>query len=130
VKEISAIIETKPYGPVVQGDFLNCVVLITTKLKPEQLLDRVLDIEKDLGRVRTIKWGPRKIDIDILLYESMVLTKPDLVIPHPELHKREFILRLLTELCPEYIHPVFDKSVKDIWKQYHKDSTILSDRVD
>jgi len=111
----SAIITTEPYGVTDQPDFLNCVLEISTQLSAEELLDFCLQTELELGRVRTIKWGPRTIDIDILLGPD-VIQKDRLTIPHPELHKREFVLCSLVELCPEYLHPIEKITINKIYK--------------
>jgi len=110
----SKIITTSPYGKTDQPDFQNCVIKIKTSLQPEDLLQKCLDIENQLGRVRREKWGPRTIDIDMLLYEDMILYSKLLTLPHPELHKREFVLTSLNELCPDLIHPVLNKKIKNI----------------
>ena len=94
--------------------FLNCVIEITTTLSAQDLLSFCLKTEKKLDRVRTIRWGPRTIDIDIILGEEIILEK-NLHIPHPELHKREFVLRSLVELCPDCIHPVLNKTINELY---------------
>ena len=111
----SSIIETKPYGKIDQPDFLNCVVELQTELTPENLLKKCLDIENRLGRVRKEKWGPRTIDIDLLLYENVVMNTKTLILPHPELHKRKFVLESLNELCPNLMHPIIKKNIKEIY---------------
>lgn len=113
----SKIIESKPWGKIEQPDFLNAVIEIETKLNPEHLLEKCLQIEKDMGRIRSIKYGPRKIDIDILFYEDLVIHTPDLVIPHPEIHKRKFVLKSLIELKPDYQHPVLKKTLQKIYEE-------------
>jgi len=110
----SKVIKTPPYGKTDQPDFLNCVIKVKTRLKPEVFLEKCFDIENQLGRVREEKWGPRTIDIDMLFYEDMIVNSKSLVLPHPELHKREFVLTSLNELCPDLIHPVLKKKIKNI----------------
>ncbi len=102
----SRLIRTKPYGNVEQDDFLNGVLLCETGKSPVEVLDNLLEIEKELGRVRLIRWGPRTIDLDILYYDDVVLENERLVIPHPEIPKRTFVLEPLSEISPEKVHPV------------------------
>ena len=106
VMKTSSYIETEPVGNVVQDDFLNGVICIETLLTPWELLEFIHDTEKAEGRVRTIHWGPRTLDMDILLYDDLVLDTPDLKIPHVEMHKREFVLIPLCEIAPYAYHPV------------------------
>ena len=115
IKKTSSIITTKPYGKIDQPDFLNCVVELNTNILPEELLKKCLNIEDQLGRSRKGKWGPRTIDIDMLFYEDKIMNTKLLVLPHPELHKREFVLISLSELCPDLIHPIINKKIKDIF---------------
>ena len=89
--------------------------MIDTDLLPEELLKKCLDIENQLGRIRKEKWGPRTIDIDLLFYEEKIINSELLVLPHPELHKREFVLTSLNELCPNLVHPILNKKIKDIF---------------
>ena len=117
LKKISSMITTKPYGKTDQPDFLNCVIEINTALLPEELLKKCLDIENQLGRIRNEKWGPRTIDIDLLFYENKIINTELLVLPHPKLHKREFVLTSLNELCPDLVHPILNKKIKDIFME-------------
>lgn len=114
LKSQSTVIETKPMGNINQEDFLNQVVQINTILSPHKLLHYCLSIEESLGRTRDQKWGPRTLDIDILFYDALVLWEQNLMIPHPEVHKRLFMLEPLLELAPEHIHPVFQQSIQAI----------------
>jgi 2-amino-4-hydroxy-6-hydroxymethyldihydropteridine diphosphokinase len=90
--------ETAPLGPVQQGPFLNQMIAIETELSPHELLRELLRIEKEAGRIRTTRWGPRTLDLDIVLFERQTLSDPDLTVPHKELSNRPFWLRELTEL--------------------------------
>ena len=101
----SRVYESPPWGMADQPWFLNQVVEIRTGLPPRALLSRCLDIEARLGRVRTVRWGPRTIDIDILLYGGLEMNAPDLIIPHPRLRRRAFALIPLEELAPGLILP-------------------------
>lgn len=117
VTKRSDIHETEPYGKVEQPDFLNMCVEIDTRMSPLSLLEAVLGIEHSLGRVRTEVWGPRVIDIDILLYEDLELKLEDLSIPHSEMHKRTFVLDPLSEIAGSVIHPGFDLTVNELKKK-------------
>lgn len=102
----SSLYDTEPVGEVEQPNFLNAVAQLDTDLTARQLLWNLLLIERRLGRVRTQRWGPRTIDLDLLLYGDLVLDEPDLQLPHPELSRRSFVLVPLTELDPMLVHPV------------------------
>lgn len=101
IKKISSIYETEPVGYTDQDSFLNAVVEIATDLSPHQLLDFTQDIEKKLQRERTIRWGPRTIDLDILMYNQENIKTERLIIPHPRMFDRAFVLIPLTEIYPE-----------------------------
>ncbi len=101
----SQTITTPPFGPVVQDDFLNQVIIIETALKPEQLLLKLQQIEIELGRERIVKWGPRTIDLDILYFGNQEINTETLIVPHPFIEKRLFVLQSLIELSPNFIHP-------------------------
>jgi 2-amino-4-hydroxy-6-hydroxymethyldihydropteridine diphosphokinase len=100
VVAVSEVRETEPVGPVEQGPFLNGVVQVETTLPPGDLLERLLSVESRLGRVRTERWGPRTIDLDLLLYGSARVDEPGLTVPHPRLHERRFALEPLLDLDP------------------------------
>ena len=110
----SAVIETEPMGSIEQADFLNQVIEIETSLSPHELLEVCADIELQNDRQRDQKWGPRTLDIDILFFGARVIWEPNLMIPHPEVHKRVFMLEPLLELAPDYNHPVFHQTIKAI----------------
>ena len=112
VTNIAPIIETEPVGGPPQGAFLNTVVEIETALSPRQLLFVLQAIERQLGRVPSKeRWAPRPIDLDLLLYNDLVVNEPDLVIPHPRMHERAFVLMPLEQLAPELVHPVLQQSI-------------------
>jgi 2-amino-4-hydroxy-6-hydroxymethyldihydropteridine diphosphokinase len=100
VAAVSEIRETEPVGPVVQGPFLNGAIRIETDLAPRELLERLLAIERSLGRVPRERYGPRTIDLDLLLYGDEVVDEPGLSVPHPRLHERRFALEPLSDLAP------------------------------
>ncbi len=111
---VSSIYETAPWGKTDQPDFLNQVLLINTVFSPEELLKGILSIEEKGGRKRTVKNAPRTIDIDILFYNDLILEKPGLTIPHPRIAIRRFVLEPLNEISPEFIHPVFGKTIREL----------------
>ena len=100
VVAVSELRETEPVGPVAQGPFLNGAVRIETDLDPRELLERLLAIEQRLGRVRSERWGPRTIDLDLLVYGNEAVDGPGLTVPHPRLHERRFALEPLSDLAP------------------------------
>ncbi|MBA2385053.1 MAG: 2-amino-4-hydroxy-6-hydroxymethyldihydropteridine diphosphokinase [Actinobacteria bacterium] len=103
---VSGFYETDPVGMVDQPRFLNAAAFVHTRLSPRDLLDFLLEIERQLGRVRTgERFGPRTIDLDLLLYEDLVIDEPGLTVPHPRLHERRFALEPLAELDPELVVP-------------------------
>ena len=110
----SHVYETPPWGYEDQPSFLNMVIKAETELEPEQLLQYLKELETELGREQSFHWGPRLIDLDILFYDDLVLDSPPLIIPHPRLHERAFVLVPLMDLAPELIHPVFKKSVREL----------------
>ena len=105
VVAVSGLRETEPVGPVEQGPFLNGAVQVSTDLPPQQLLARLLDVEQRLGRVRDVRFGPRTIDLDLLVYGDETADEPGLTLPHPRLHERRFALEPLAELDPSLVVP-------------------------
>ena len=110
----SHVYETPPWGYEDQPAFLNMVVKAETGLGPESLLKNQKQLEVELGREQNFRWGPRLIDLDILFYDNMVIDTPPLVIPHPRLHERAFVLVPLADVAPDLIHPIFQKSVSQL----------------
>lgn len=109
VQKVSTFIETAPLdvpSEPVQGEYVNAVAKAITDLSPQELLKTCLAIESELGRVRTLRHGPRPIDIDILLYDDLKIETPDLVIPHPRMRERDFVIRPLLEIAPEIAAPM------------------------
>jgi 2-amino-4-hydroxy-6-hydroxymethyldihydropteridine diphosphokinase len=101
----SSLYETEPVGYTEQGWFLNQVVEVAAVLDPWELLGPLQGIEQDLGRQRLIRWGPRVVDLDLLLYGDTVLNSPKLIVPHPRLYERSFVLAPLAEIAPDHLHP-------------------------
>jgi len=117
VQKISSLYETEPYGVKGQTNFINQVVEIQTEFQPFELHEKLLNIEKAIGRNSKGDFQPREIDIDILFYNSEIIETQKLTIPHYDLHNRRFVLEPLNELNPDFIHPVFKKSVKELLSQ-------------
>lgn len=117
MEAVSSLYESEPVGPVDQPWFLNGVARIQTELEPLALLELLQAIEERLGRKRGVRWGPRTIDLDILLYGDLVMDDHRLIIPHPELEKRGFVLRPLVELDPSLIHPLSGKRLVNLLAQ-------------
>ena len=105
VKSVSSIYETEPWGVEGQDNFYNIVLEVETHLQPLSLLQGVQQIENDLGRIRIEKWGSRIIDVDILFYDDYVFSMDNLIIPHPYIATRNFVLQPLSEIKPNLIHP-------------------------
>ena len=112
IQKKSSLYETAAWGITDQPHFLNQVVVVHTILSAQQVIKKILFIEKQLGRERLVKMGPRIIDIDILFYDDKIIEEENLIIPHPRLQERKFVLEPLNELIPNYIHPILKKSVK------------------
>ncbi len=114
MQSISAVYETDPIGGPVQGPFLNACVEISTDLSPEELLTRMLFIEDMLGRIRKERWGPRLIDLDLLVYEEQVIDTEFLQLPHPRMEERDFVMVPLNDIAPDLIIPGLKKTVSEI----------------
>ncbi|MGH7681126.1 MAG: 2-amino-4-hydroxy-6-hydroxymethyldihydropteridine diphosphokinase [Candidatus Eiseniibacteriota bacterium] len=109
---VSSLYDTDPVGEVEQPAFLNAVAWLETELSPRELLWHLLLIEKRMGRVRAQKWGPRSIDLDLLFHGDTILDEPDLTVPHPEAHRRAFVLLPLQELDADFVHPQTGEAIR------------------
>jgi 2-amino-4-hydroxy-6-hydroxymethyldihydropteridine diphosphokinase len=114
VTRVSHVYETAPVGGVEQPDYYNAAIEIETDLEPGALLGACLSIEQELGRVRAEKWGPRVIDIDILLYADSIIDTPDLIVPHPLMAERVFVLYPLAGIAPDAVHPLLGISLGEL----------------
>jgi 2-amino-4-hydroxy-6-hydroxymethyldihydropteridine diphosphokinase len=105
VRRVSGVYETAPVGGPAQGPYLNCVVEVDTDLGPHDLLAECQRVERDAGRVRTVRWGPRTLDVDILLFDDLTVDDAELTVPHPRMAERRFVLEPLADLAPERCPP-------------------------
>ncbi|MBI5403877.1 MAG: 2-amino-4-hydroxy-6-hydroxymethyldihydropteridine diphosphokinase [Ignavibacteriae bacterium] len=121
----SLLYRTEPWGIKNQDFFLNSVVEIETGLKPEELLKELKKIETSVGREKREKWHEREIDIDILFYDGIIFENDQVKIPHPELHKRNFVLVPMCELNPEFVHPVIKKSMLELLNESEDISAVI-----
>lgn len=106
----SSVYETRAWGNTSQPDFFNQVILVSTKLSATECLTQLAEIEKNLGRIRTERWGPRSIDLDLLYYNKKIINTPDLIVPHPGIADRKFVLIPLVEISKDFVHPLLNKS--------------------
>lgn len=122
VGSVSSIYETAPVGYTDQADFLNVVISVSTELDAHELLATCQEIEHELGRVRDVRWGPRTVDLDILLYNHDDIETESLIVPHPRMHERAFVLVPLLEIAPTVVHPVTGS-------QYSEEAAVHDDGV-
>ncbi|WP_100405959.1 2-amino-4-hydroxy-6-hydroxymethyldihydropteridine diphosphokinase [Bacillus solitudinis] len=113
----SSIYETEPVGYIDQQSFLNMVVNVKTTLSPEKLLEEVQKIEAECGRIRDVRWGPRTLDLDILLYDEENMEMENLCIPHPRMWERAFVVVPLIELNPKLFVATLDKTIQEVYKE-------------
>jgi dihydroneopterin aldolase/2-amino-4-hydroxy-6-hydroxymethyldihydropteridine diphosphokinase len=114
VLAVSDYLATEPYGVKEQDEFLNGAMKIRTILPPHELLDRLHEIEQEAGRERIVRWGPRTLDLDILLYDDLILDDEELHIPHIEMYKRDFVLEPLCQIAPYVRHPVYNRTALEL----------------
>ncbi len=126
VTGLSPFYETTPVGVADQPNFYNAVLRLSTRLSPHDLLKALQNIEDNVfKRKRTVKWGPRSMDLDILLYGNQIINSPELVVPHPQMMNRRFVLQPLSDLSPELIHPEAGISIKQLLKALKSDETAV-----
>ncbi len=123
---LSKVYETPPWGYLDQPPFLNMAGRARTFLDPQTLLRTLKDVEVWMGRMPTFRWGPRLIDLDILFYDDLVLDTPPLVIPHPRLHERAFVLVPLLDVAPDWLHPTLKRTVAELAAQVDTSGIVLS----
>lgn len=117
VVSVSDFITTAPYGGVEQDDFLNAVCRVETLLTPEELLERLHELEQQAHRERLVHWGPRTLDLDILLYDNIIMYTDDLIIPHIDMCNRDFVLKPMAQIAPYALHPIEHKTILQLWKE-------------
>jgi 2-amino-4-hydroxy-6-hydroxymethyldihydropteridine diphosphokinase len=126
VTALSSFYETSPVGTVKQDSFYNAVLRLSTGLAPRSLLNHLLRIEDEtFKRIRTIHQGPRRMDLDLLLYGDRVISEEDLVVPHPRLAERRFVLQPLCEIAPDLLHPLTGKSIRELLASLKSDETVV-----
>jgi len=111
ITKTSKLYETRPVGYLEQDDFLNCAAQVKTLLSPLEFVNFLLSIEKDLKRERVIRWGPRTVDLDVLLYDNVISSIEEIILPHPRMHERMFVLQPLSDIAPYVIHPILNKTI-------------------
>ena len=116
IRSVSGFFKTEHYGVTDQPEFINAVACVKTDLAPEKLLKLLLDTELEMGRVRLRHWGERNIDLDLLLYDDLIYYSEKLVLPHPDMQNRLFVLQPLSEIAADKIHPVYKKSIQNLLK--------------
>jgi 2-amino-4-hydroxy-6-hydroxymethyldihydropteridine diphosphokinase len=127
---VSSLYYTEPVGYKEQENFINAVVSIETDLSARELLDACRSIEDRLGRKRTRRWGPRTIDLDILLYGDQMMNQSHIVIPHPLMAARKFVLAPLVEIAPDVMHPVLHKTAEQLLRELKDTSRVMKCRSD
>jgi len=128
LKKVSKMIVTEPYGGVEQEDFLNGALEIETLLEPEELLEVLHQVEDAEGRKRTLRWGPRTLDLDILFYDRICYESENLVIPHVDLENRVFVLKPMSEIAPYFRHPINHKTMMGLLKELEQKNEEDGDR--
>lgn len=125
IESVSSIFETSPYGVEAQDSFMNAVIKIETSYSPLELLKKTKSIEQSLGRTHTFRWGPRKIDLDILLYGDRVVETETLSIPHKDMLHRDFVMVPLLEIEPEAYHPLLNSKIKNLDLDFANEKHII-----
>lgn len=118
VVKVSTFIETEPYGVTDQPRFLNGACMVKTELEPLELLRLLLSVEKEMGRVRLRHWGERNIDLDLLLFEDVLMDTEELRLPHPDMANRDFVMLPLAELAPDLKHPILQKTMLELAQKF------------
>ncbi|MCB0518886.1 MAG: 2-amino-4-hydroxy-6-hydroxymethyldihydropteridine diphosphokinase [Lewinellaceae bacterium] len=125
IVQTSSFYETAAWGEVDQPDYINQALEVATTLSPKEVLKVIFNIEASLGRVRRSKWESRPIDIDILFYDDLILETKELTIPHPRLHRRNFVLIPMLEIAPELVHPILKKTIEELYEDSEDDLDVI-----
>ena len=118
VQLASSIYQTTPIGGIEQDDFHNAVIGVETQLSPRGLLALLLETEQQFGRERTIRWGPRRLDLDLLFFGDVIEDMPGLEVPHPEIRNRGFVLVPMVEIAPAFVHPVLGLTARELYEDW------------
>lgn len=121
---VSSFYETEPVEFTEQPWFVNCAASVSTNKTPQELMTSLLEIERELGRKRTQKKGPRSIDIDLLLFDDMIINSQEIMIPHPAMQQRRFVLEPLAEIAPNVEHPILKKTIRELLKALPAGQTV------
>ena len=122
--QISSLYETEPVGYEEQDWFLNGVVAVETDLPVHQLLVLLKEIEGRVGRRNRVRWGPREVDLDLLVYDQCCVNTPDLIVPHPEMHQRSFVLVPFAEIAPDALHPIYQQNIRTLLSNLNDEKTV------
>ena len=122
--QISSVYETEPVGYEEQDWFLNGVVSVETGLPVHELLVLLKTIEKEVGREHRARWGPREVDLDLLIYDQCCINTPDLIVPHPEMHQRSFVLVPFAEIAPDVHHPILQQNIQTLLSNLNDEKAV------
>ena len=122
--QVSSFYETEPVGYEEQDWFLNSVVAVETDLPVHELLALLKEIERHVGRQHRMRWRPREVDLDLLIYDQCCINTPDLTVPHPEMHRRSFVLVPFAEIAPDVLHPIFQQNIRTLLSNLNDEKTV------
>lgn len=125
----SPLYESKPWGVVSPNDYINACILVEAQTSPEEVMTILHDIEKEMGRVRSTKYNDRTLDIDLLLFDQLIIDTEELKIPHPRMHERLFVLVPANQIVPMFIHPLFQKSIQELLLECTDESNVYEYKV-